>query len=118
VNLASYQTTGSVSNASTNAASLASISGSFPAGTFDLGKITFTSGANNGLSQTIRQCVFGSPNVIALVGFFPSAPAIGDSFVLNYGCNKSFSDPNGCPKFANLARFRGFPFVPQPLVAA
>jgi uncharacterized phage protein (TIGR02218 family) len=111
-------TTGTVSAASANATVYASLAGGpFSTGAFDLGKITFTSGALNGLSQTVRQCAFGSPNTITTVGFFPGAPAIGDTFTIAYGCNKSYSDSNGCPKFSNLGRFRGFPFVPQPATA-
>ena len=84
----SFQTTGTVSSGSTNAVINASIVGTFGNGNFDLGSIAFTSGVLSGLTQTIKQMTYGSPNVIQLLGFFPSAPAPGDSFTITFGCNK------------------------------
>lgn len=111
--------TGSATVAATSTVSrlYVTISGSFPAGAFDLGKATFTSGALAGISATMRSVAYGTPAQIDLVGFLPSAPAIGDALTLSYGCNKSPTDSNGCPKFSNLAHFRGFPYVPQPSTA-
>jgi uncharacterized phage protein (TIGR02218 family) len=87
------------------------------AGYFDQGKVTFTSGANAGLSRSVKQCVFGAPGTIALLAPFPNAPAPGDAFTLFPGCDKSLG-VNGCPKFDNVPNFRGFPFVPVPETAA
>lgn len=115
VNPESFVTTGSVTTA-TNAVIQGSISGSFAAGTFDSGKILMTSGALQGLSQTVKSVAFGSPNVVNLLGYFPAAPAASDTFKLYYGCDLSMG-ANGCPKFANQARFKGFRFVPQPSTA-
>jgi Uncharacterized conserved protein (DUF2163)/Phage conserved hypothetical protein BR0599 len=110
-------TTGTVT-AATNATLVGTLAGGpFATGAFDLGKVTMTSGALNGLSQTVRQATLPSPSTIALVGFFPTAPSIGDTFTIAYGCNKSPTDPNGCPKFNNLVHFRGEPLVPQPITA-
>lgn len=189
VNLEDFVTTGTVGSGSTNGVINASISGSFGAGTFDNGKILFTSGVLEGLSQTVKSCAFGSPDVITLLGYFPTAPSSGDSFKLYYGCDKSndvtvsftastgaavgdtglygisngnvpvgalvsgpqvqsgstvaevegstvyldlptltpevysqsytaaLTSANGCPKFSNQARYKGFPLVPQPVTA-
>lgn len=117
VNLESFKTTGTVSGTPSISSFQASLVGSFASGTFDKGKVLFTSGALNGVSVTVKQCTFGSPATIALLGFLPSAPSAGDTFKIYYGCDKSFTSSNGCPKFTNTAHFRGFPFVPQPSVA-
>lgn len=85
-------------------------------GYFDLGTVQMTSGALNGVTRSIRSCAFGAPGLITLLGPFPSAPAPGDTFIVYPGCDKSLG-VNGCPKFANVARFRGFPFIPAPETA-
>lgn len=116
VNLASYSTSGTIQAGSSDHTLLAAISGSFGAGTFDQGSMTFTSGALAGYTAGIKSVAFGSPSAIYLMGYLPDAPSAGDSFTIYYGCDKSL-DSNGCPKFSNQARFRGFPFVPQPSTA-
>jgi uncharacterized phage protein (TIGR02218 family) len=91
------------------------INGNFtasPSGQFDQGKITFTSGALNGFSRTIKTATAGLPGSVSMLFPFPSAPTIGDTFSLFPGCNKSFSDTNGCPKFSNTARWRGTDKIP------
>ena len=80
-------------------------------GYFDLGKITFTSGANNGLSRGIKQYIKGSPSTFSLMSPFPVAPATGDTFTIYPGCDKMRATCQG--KFANLANFRGFPYIPE-----
>lgn len=85
------------------------------AGYFDLGTVTFTSGANAGITRTVKQHTSGQFNVLQP---WPFAVAIGDAFKATAGCNKSKADANGCPKFHSSAnvilRFRGQPFVPIP----
>lgn len=111
-------TTGTVaSGTSTTGVILATLVGSFAAGTFDLGKITFTSGVANGLVKSMKTLAFGSPDIITLQGLIPAAPSPGDTFIVSYGCDKSLGS-NGCAKFSNIARYGGFPYVPQPIVAA
>lgn len=180
-------TTGSISTGSTNAVLNCAIVGTFPQGAFDMGKIVMSSGVLAGLSVGIKFMIFGSPNVIQLQGYFPTAPSPGDTFTISYGCDKTpgipvimngdvtdlsgvldnvsdangvvngmlvtaasgfipagtlvtdvggtsvtmsqnatgtlaggtltFSSQNGCAKFANQARYKGFPFIPQPALA-
>lgn len=110
-------TTGTVQAGSTSAQIIATLAGGpFATGTFDLGKVQFTSGVLNGLALTAKQVALSSPAVITLLGYFPTAPSPGDTLTLFFGCDKS-TGPNGCPKFNNLGRYRGFPFVPQPATA-
>jgi uncharacterized phage protein (TIGR02218 family) len=117
VNPASYQYTGVVGSGSTNSTIyVSSLSSTALAGQYDLGKVQFTSGALNGLVASIKVCVFGTPNVIQLLGFLPSAPAPGDTFNIWFGCDKTLGI-NGCQKFNNIPRYRGFPFVPLPTLA-
>jgi uncharacterized phage protein (TIGR02218 family) len=77
-------------------------------GYYALGALAFTTGANAGVSRTVKawsgsQLTFFSP--------FPVAPATGDSFTITAGCDKTQATCSG--KFNNLARFRGFPYVPE-----
>jgi uncharacterized phage protein (TIGR02218 family) len=94
------------SSASVIAASLAQATSYF-----DQGKVTFTSGANAGLTRSVKSWVAGSPGRIALLAPFPNAPAAGDAFTIYPGCDKTLG-ANGCAKFANTARFKGYPFIP------
>jgi uncharacterized phage protein (TIGR02218 family) len=80
---------------------------------FDQGKLTFTTGANAGLSRSVKSWIEGAPGAIALLAPFPQAPVAGDAFAITPGCDKTLG-ANGCAKFANTARFRGFPYVPSP----
>ena len=85
--------TGVVTSGSTqgvvNASSIANGSGS----EFNLGKITFSSGILNGQSFSVHTVTFGSPIVISIVGFLPTAPSAGDTFTIYYGCDKTFGQP-------------------------
>ena len=80
-------------------------------GYFNLGKVTFTSGANNGISRGVKQYTNGSPSVIALMSPFPNIPAIGDTFNVFPGCDKL--QTTCVNKFSNLPNFRGFPYIPE-----
>jgi uncharacterized phage protein (TIGR02218 family) len=82
-----------------------------PTGYFDLGQVTFTSGANNGIARSVKSYVEGSPSSISLSMPFPVAPSAGDTFTIYPGCDKQQS--TCVTKFANLAHFRGFPYVPE-----
>lgn len=86
------------------------------AGYFDQGRLTFTSGALIGLTRTVRVGVYSGHSAFFLVGVLPIAPTVADTFTVTPGCDKSVG-PNGCPKFSNLARFRGFRFIPNPATA-
>jgi uncharacterized phage protein (TIGR02218 family) len=115
VDLSAFAVTGAALAGSTASVVGADIANAV-SGYFDQGKITFTGGALTGLSRSVKQCRFGAPGAISLMAPFPSAPAAGDGFAIYPGCDKTLG-ANGCPKFANQARFRGFPFIPVPETA-
>ena len=74
-----------------------------------LGWAVGTSGANNGVGRTIKAYAAG---VITTIQPWPAAVVAGDNFVFFPGCDKRQSTCSA--KFANLARFRGQPYVPAP----
>ena len=77
------------------------------------GSIVFSSGANANLRATVRNAVAGSS--LTLMYPLPNTPSAGDAFTVYQGCDHSRATCNS--RFANLASFRGFPFVPQPDIA-
>jgi len=79
---------------------------------YTLGTITFTSGANAGVTRTIKSSQFG---IIHLSLPLRAMPAVGDGFTLYRGCDKQQSTCTN--KFNNLIRFRGFPYIPVPETA-
>lgn len=80
----------------------------------DMGVLTFTAGANAGVSRTVRTHTSsaGTATVVA-VSPWPFAIAAGDAFTLRAGCNKT-ADGDCTIKFANRSRFRGEPLIPAP----
>lgn len=80
-------------------------------GYFDLGTVKFTSGANSGLTRSVKTHLLSGPS-LELVLPLPSLPGVGDTFTVTPGCDKKSATCTA--KFANLVHFRGFPFVPVP----
>lgn len=72
-----------------------------------LGTVTFTSGANNGLSMEVK---YFADTEIELHLPMPYDIEIGDAFTVTAGCDKSFSTCKA--KFSNAVNFRGFPHIP------
>lgn len=79
-----------------------------PAGWFDLGVITFTSGALIGVQRAVKAWD-GTTLTLGLP--LPALPA-GCAFQIVPGCDKTKGTCGA--KFSNLARFRGCPYVPRP----
>ncbi|MCX8254020.1 MAG: phage BR0599 family protein [Beijerinckiaceae bacterium] len=77
------------------------------------GTITFTSGANAGVSATVKSVAAGASLTLAYP--LQAAPAPGDAFTVYQGCDHRLTTCQS--QFANQANFRGFPFVPPPTVA-
>lgn len=111
--MASYGTSASVASGSTQ--SLINATLSQASGYFDLGQISFTSGANSGISRTVKTHLSGSPATISLISPLPASVAAGDGFTIYPGCDKQQSTCGN--KFSNLTHFRGFPFIPAPETA-
>jgi uncharacterized phage protein (TIGR02218 family) len=84
-------------------------------GYYALGVINFTSGANNGVSRTVKANAAGSPTLLAMTYPLPNAPAPGDTFSIYPGCNKQ--QVTCANKFSNSVNFRATPFVPVPETA-
>lgn len=79
-------------------------------GFFALGWAVGVTGANAGVGRTIKQ--YFATGAITTIQPWPAAVAIGDTFTAYAGCDKTQATCSA--KFANLARFRGFPYVPSP----
>jgi uncharacterized phage protein (TIGR02218 family) len=79
---------------------------------FDLGQLIFTSGQNAGVSRGVKVFQGG---VFTVFPGFPVPPAAGDTFQALPGCDKTRTTCS--QRFGNLARFRGYPFVPVPETA-
>lgn len=85
--------------------------GAFAGEWFTRGKLTWTSGANNGLAAEIKRHALAA-GVHQIECWLP-APlpiSVGDAFGVTAGCDKQFA--TCLSKFANTARFRGFPYMP------
>jgi uncharacterized phage protein (TIGR02218 family) len=80
---------------------------SFADGWFAGGRLAWTSGANTGLSQTVKAHAAGA---LDLWEAMPFAVAIGDAFAVTAGCDKRFDTCK--TKFANALNFRGNPLMP------
>jgi hypothetical protein len=75
-------------------------------GYFDGGVMTWTSGANNGLSGEVASYTVGQ---IVLALPMPYAIAAGDTYSLIAGCDKTF--PTCRDRFSNVLNFRGEPYL-------
>jgi uncharacterized phage protein (TIGR02218 family) len=77
---------------------------------FGGGKLTWTSGNNSGLSIEVKRHTKTSASVI--IEAWQSAPktvAVGDTFAVTVGCDKSFATCKS--KFSNGVNHRGFPYM-------
>lgn len=77
---------------------------------YALGRIVFTSGANNGISRTIRSN--DGAGGFVLIQPLPNPLAPGDAFTVYAGCDLTMS--RCTTKFNNLVNYKGTDFVPLP----
>jgi uncharacterized phage protein (TIGR02218 family) len=83
----------------------------FSEGVFTGGKLTWTSGANDGLSVEIKEHRMASGHArLSLWQAMPEVIASGDTFVVTAGCDKRFATCR--ERFNNVINFRGFPHIP------
>lgn len=81
-----------------------------PDGWFSLGAVTWTSGANAGLTSFVK---WSSNANGAFVLVYPiKPPAVGDAFTAYPGYDRTLT--TAINKFDDAANFRGYPFVPTP----
>ena len=99
------------------------ITADFPyaiSGWYDLGVVTFTSGANTGVSRTVKQFIPGiDSTLLATLTFtlpWPHPITSGDLFTIYPGCNKQKSTC-ASSKFNNLQHFSAEPYIPVPETA-
>lgn len=83
-------------------------------GTYALGYIVMTSGANEGFSRMIRSWTPGSPGSFTLLSPFPYPVLSGDTFDAYPGCDKQ--KPT-CGRFNNMPHYGGMPDIPAPEAA-
>lgn len=72
-----------------------------------VGSVRFISGANAGISRTVRS---NTTSTITTLAAWPHPVVAGDAFVALPGCRKTIADCSG--KFGALPRFRGQPYIP------
>lgn len=104
---AAWKVTGSANSGCTTSTVNATLAQAAPY--FSLGTISFTSGANAGLTRTVKQHTTG---VLSLILPLPVAPGAGDTFDVYPGCDKR--QTTCTTKFSNVVNFRGMPYVPVP----
>ena len=80
-------------------------------GIFVQGTMLFTSGVNEGIYRTIKGISETAPHSLDLVYPLETPPAVGDTFNIWPGCDKTSA--TCAARFDNLGRFRGFPFTPS-----
>lgn len=78
---------------------------------FTRGKITFTSGSNNGVEREVRSDVkVGNDHTLNFWEPLPFESSVGDTFTITAGCDKTYETCKA--KFNNGTNFRGFPYIP------
>lgn len=107
VNLATYTVTGTIDSVTNNRV-LVDAARTEPDDRFTAGKITFTSGLNNGLAMEVKQYTVGT---WTLQEAMPFALAVGDTYSLSYGCQKRLTE-DCIGIFSNGENHRGFPHLP------
>lgn len=98
-----------VQSGSTNKLIKCAVSGS---GTYSLGELVFTSGANAGVRRAVK---VHSTGELSLSFPLLDTPSVGDTFTVYKGCDKRKTTCE--TRFANLPRFKGMPHVPTPETA-
>lgn len=106
VNMATHTHTGTITSVESNSV-LYDTARTEDNGIFTFGKITFTSGGNNGLSMEVKEYTVGKL-VLALP--MPYTAMAGDSYSIEEGCDKTLATCKNT--FNNVVNFRGEPHVP------
>lgn len=108
VNLATYTVTGALTSVASNQVFTDS-SRAEAADYFAEGILTFTSGANLGLSQKVKAHATGGVLTMSLPLF--ANVLVGDTYSLVAGCRKRLAE-DCATKFANVLNFQGEPHLP------
>ena len=112
VDLASpvYRGSGIVVGVSATSSITASGLDAFDDSWFTAGKLTFSSGANAGLSVEVKRHRNDGAVALDLWQAMPEPIAAGDTFTVTAGCGKRFATCHD--RFNNVVNFRGFPHIP------
>jgi uncharacterized phage protein (TIGR02218 family) len=106
IDAAVYTVSGAITSVSSNYI-FADFTRAEAGGTYNCGKITFTSGANNGISMEIKEFMAGGKFTLMLA--MPYNLAIGDNYSLTQGCDKTLAI---CANlYNNVINFRGEPHI-------
>jgi uncharacterized phage protein (TIGR02218 family) len=105
-----FRGAGAVISPDTTSAFTASGLNGFQDGWFTAGRVTFTSGANSGLSVEVKSHRKGAAVRFVLWQAMPEPIVAGDTFLVTAGCNKRFETCRA--RFNNVVNFRGFPHIP------
>lgn len=110
ITASAYCGSGAISTVTDNRRFTVTDLSAFSTGWFTGGKLSWTSGANKGLSCEVKRHSKSSAAVSIEIWLAASQDvAAGDSFTVSVGCNKKFSTCKS--KFANAANHRGFPYM-------
>lgn len=102
---------GSVSSTESTSTLVAAGLDGFSEGVFTDGKLTWTSGENDGLAVEIKEHRMVSGHArLSLWQAMPEPIANGDTFIVAAGCDKRLATCRD--RFANVVNFRGFPQIP------
>lgn len=82
-------------------------------GYYNLGKIVFTSGENEGQSRAVKT---QSGGIVSMVRALPALPVQGDTFTIYPGCDLTMATCAG--RFNNIQHFKGQPYIPTNEMAA
>lgn len=77
-------------------------------GTFDGGKVVWTSGANAGRSMEVKAY---APGILVLQSAMPYPIAVGDTYTATPGCGKRVIE-DCANRYSNVINFRGEPYRP------
>lgn len=106
-----YTGSGTVSSVTATYRFVATGLGSYASSWFDGGKLTWTSGDNNGQVFEVKYHYLDGTDAIIELWTIPSkAVATSDTFSIVAGCDKLFDTCSD--KFSNTVNFRGFPHMP------
>ena len=111
---ASYGVSGTLASGSSQSTLLSAVAAPAGSGTYALGRISFTSGANAGVARSVRSWTKGSPGSLVLLKPLPFAVTPGDAFTAWPGCDGGEAT---CGAFGNTANFGGCPWIPSPETA-
>ncbi|MCE2926465.1 MAG: DUF2163 domain-containing protein [Rickettsiales bacterium] len=110
VNLAAHTVSGSITSLVSNQ-EFRDTARTEPSGIFSFGVITFTSGANQGLSIEVKEYVLsGGSGKITCALPMPFNLLAGDSYQLIKGCDKTAKTCH--ERYDNIINYRGEPSVP------